>query len=445
MMNTIIRPNLFELYDRSGIIRYLKKKAAKGWLLCDIGSLYWKFRRIEPQELNFSIIYDRKRDSFDFRTDDRRQGYIDMGGEAGWNLAAASPQVMVFWTDRHDAVPMETDPVTELNTIRELMRKTFTGTAAVLAVLVFLRLLRYGPYMRVLFLDMLADSSFISGCAILLLLFIAAAAEWIMYLAWRRKALRAAETGTFVETPPTRVLTTLFAVLIAAFFICAMLPIIKLSPKNALAVLIPTIIIVAGMRAAMSLAIKILKKKDFSGTKNRLITAASGFVAGMILFSLFVHFSSRLPLPPVQEPEPDLPIEIKMAGIPGVFADGAETSQSASSTVILEYHIVRQGPWDENGSDPWMNYRITKVKTALFRKAIMNKVLKQFGGTEGVAENSSFWDADEARQIQYVYGNTHSYMLTYGNYILDIDFNWEPTPEQKAYIGQIMRGIASGQ
>ena len=62
-----------------------------------------------------------------------------------------------------------------------------------------------------------------------------------------------------------------------------------------------------------------------------------------------------------------------------------------------------------------------------------------------MTENASLWGADRALQATVYSGTRSNFMLIYGNYILDIDFSWEPTAEQKAHIGQIMRGIVSGQ
>ena len=446
MIKTIRRPNLFSLYDRSGIVRYLKKMAARGWLLCDMHPFIWKFRRTEPRALEFSVIYDRKGDDYDFRASDRQKGMVEMGEEAGWNLAAATSTMQVFWTDDPDTVPMQTDPVSELDSISAIMRRTIRYEIIILAILVGMRLLQAGTYMRVILIDMLTDSSFVSGYAALLLLIVAAAAEWIMYFAWRRKAARAAQTGGFVDTPPTRVITIFLIVLVAAFLISQIAPFLKDYPKVTLAILIPTVVTLGAMSAAMALAVRILKNKGFSPTKNRLITAGAGFVVGVVLIYVFVSISGTLALP--TEPEDysvDLPVEVSIDGIPGAPAGSYKTTQKHKATFIAESHIVEQDATDGSGSAPYMHYRITDVKTGLFRNSIMKKAMEQFSSGRSMTENASLWGADRALQATVYSGTRSNFMLIYGNYILDIDFSWEPTAEQKAYIGQIMKGIVSGQ
>ena len=445
MLKTIRRPNLFSLYDRSGIVRYLKKMAARGWMLCDMRPFVWKFRRTEPRALEFSVIYDRKGDEYDFRASDRRKGMIEMGEEAGWTLAAATSTMQIFWTDEPDAIPMQTDPVSELDSISALMRKTIRNEIIILAILIGLQILRNSTYLRVILIDMLTDSAFVSGYAALLLLIVTAAAEWIMYFAWRRKAECAARTGGFVDTPPTRVITIILIVLVASFLISQIAPFLKDYPKVTLAILIPTVITLGAMSAAMALAVRILKNRDFSPAKNRLITAGAGFVAGVILIYVFVSISGSLALP--TEPEDyslDLPVEISMDGIPGAPAGSCKTTQKHKATFIADSHIVEQDAADGSGT-PYMHYRITDVKTGLFRDSIIKKAMEQFSSGRSVTENASFWGADRALQATVYNGTRTNYMLVYGNYILDIDFSWEPTAEQKAYIGQIMQGIVSGQ
>ena len=446
MIETIRRLNLFSLYDRSGIVRYLKKMAARGWLVCDIHTLLWKFRRIDPQELEFSVSYDHKGEDYDFRTSDRQQGLIEMGEEAGWNLAASTSKMQVFWTDRPDAIPMQTEPVSELNNIRPIMRKTMRIEFAVIAGLILFRLLNDGPYLRVLLTEVLADSMFIYGYISLLLLIIAAVIEWGMYLVWRRKAEHAAQTGDFVDTPHTRIVSIVMIVLLAWFIFSSLGRLLIKNPRTTLAVVIAWVITLAAIKAAIALAIRILKTKSFSASKNRLITAGAGFVAGMIVIYIFVSVSGTLALPIKDDIIPeDLPVEIQLTDIPSVPSAEYETEHVSRSTFIISRHYVKQGSEDGSNTLPWMKYSISKVKTGLFRQTIIKKALKQFSSGSSAAENASFWGADEALQATNYYGKANSYLLVYDSYILEIDFSWEPTVEQKAHIGQIMKSIAFKQ
>ena len=52
-------------WDREGIESFLEKKAAGGWMLESINDIIWQFRKEEPQNLHFSVVYFPKASSYD--------------------------------------------------------------------------------------------------------------------------------------------------------------------------------------------------------------------------------------------------------------------------------------------------------------------------------------------------------------------------------------------
>ena len=49
---------LYSLYDPDGIRCRLEAMARKGWLLDGIFLSVWRYRRIEPRALPFTVVYD---------------------------------------------------------------------------------------------------------------------------------------------------------------------------------------------------------------------------------------------------------------------------------------------------------------------------------------------------------------------------------------------------
>ena len=60
-MDTKFRLETFAFYDHNGIAVHLEKMAAKGWMIEDMGSNLWEYRRIEPKRLRFAVTYIPKR------------------------------------------------------------------------------------------------------------------------------------------------------------------------------------------------------------------------------------------------------------------------------------------------------------------------------------------------------------------------------------------------
>ena len=56
---------LFDFYDKTSIENYLEKQAAKGWLIEKMSQVIWRFKRIKPMRVHFSVTYFPKASVFD--------------------------------------------------------------------------------------------------------------------------------------------------------------------------------------------------------------------------------------------------------------------------------------------------------------------------------------------------------------------------------------------
>ena len=119
---------LYSFYDREGIAAHLEEMAAKGWLLEKLGAWCWRYRRIEPQRLHFSVTFFRKATPFSPTPSEDQQLFWDFCSEAGWMLAAESAQAQVFYNENDAAVPIETDPAVELENIHRATGKNLLGS-----------------------------------------------------------------------------------------------------------------------------------------------------------------------------------------------------------------------------------------------------------------------------------------------------------------------------
>ena len=50
----------FSFYDRTGIEAHLKKMAEKGWMISEMTTLGWIYKRVEPESLTFAVSYQRR-------------------------------------------------------------------------------------------------------------------------------------------------------------------------------------------------------------------------------------------------------------------------------------------------------------------------------------------------------------------------------------------------
>ena len=114
----------FTFYDRTGIERKLETQAAKGWLLEKCSAAGWIYRRIEPSKIHFSVVYFPAADIFDPHPSDKQQRFQEFCEHTGWELIASNAQMQIFCNRRENPIPIETDPVIEVENIHKSVKKT---------------------------------------------------------------------------------------------------------------------------------------------------------------------------------------------------------------------------------------------------------------------------------------------------------------------------------
>ena len=89
--------SLFTYYDKNGIERYLERKAVEGWMLEKMSAFGWRFRRIAPQKIHFSVNYFPKASAFDAEPGEQQLMFQDFCAHTGWKLADSAAQIQVFY------------------------------------------------------------------------------------------------------------------------------------------------------------------------------------------------------------------------------------------------------------------------------------------------------------------------------------------------------------
>lgn len=117
MLNKKVRLELHDFINRDGICRHLEKMAQKGWLVEKIGGLMWTYRRISPQKLKFALYYSPTADSENAEAMEKQNAFYEMCRHDGWEFACADWGMQVFYNQRPDPVPLETEPALEVDRI----------------------------------------------------------------------------------------------------------------------------------------------------------------------------------------------------------------------------------------------------------------------------------------------------------------------------------------
>ena len=119
------RMEFISFYDHTGLEKHFAKMARKGWLIEGISNLYWTYRKIEPQDLHFCVTYYPKASDFDPEPTEGQQRLLDFCAHTGWKLCCTWFQMQVFCNERENPLPLDTDPITEVDTLHRACKKNF--------------------------------------------------------------------------------------------------------------------------------------------------------------------------------------------------------------------------------------------------------------------------------------------------------------------------------
>lgn len=451
MKETKRRYEMFSIFHRARLEQRLAKMAEKGWLLDEIGQVFWTYRRIEPKKLTFSVCYFPEASSFDPEPSEEQQTFYDFCGQTGWSLAAASAQLQVFYNERPDPVPIETDPVTEVDSIHRMAKKSFLPHRfAVMA-----GLLMYGFLLTDLWntdpVRVLTNGSLLWTCIALLGLLVVCTLDVGRYFLWHARAKRAAEWGELLPGPGHAQMNRIAHLWIVASLVASLLSVPRLTAA------------IIGVRAVLGCAIAFL---IYGGTqllkrqKKPVSTGQRFYLAGCVILSIVV-MTAALWLEQegrsrnwfgdgcatyeedghtYVDHQDDLPLTLEDLMSPGY--DRYIRELQVDESVFAAIYVIRQGQRygeEYDGSVPELSYRIIRVKVSALYGLCRESLLRRW---DYVSVDPAPWGAAEAYRWSPTKGGRSVFLLCYQDRIVEItfDFQWDITPEQMAIVGEKLGG-----
>ena len=219
MKNVKRRLEILSFYDSTGITAHLERMARKGWALESIRKSLWRYRRIEPKELHYAVVYLPSSSEFDPGPTEDNQALQEFCARAGWVQVASAAQMHIFCSEAEDPVPIETEPMVQLENIHRAMKKNFLPSQIAMLVLGVIQLLLSVWQYSISPLDFLAGSSNFVSILCWLLIALMSVYDIAQYSLWRWRALAAAEDGRFLPTRGTQWIQYLCLILLAATFL----------------------------------------------------------------------------------------------------------------------------------------------------------------------------------------------------------------------------------
>lgn len=454
----------FSFYDRSGLEKRLTRMAEKGWLLEKIGSFLWTYRRIEPKRLSFCVSWFPKASAFDPGPSEEQKTFYDFCEHTGWALACSFGQMQIFYNEAEDPIPIETDPVMEVDAIHRAVKRTTLPSQLVLLVLALINgfLFVYRLLDDPIGTLASAQNLFTGFCWAVLILLIAV--DCGGYFLWRRKARKAAEQGVFLETKGHRTFQKICLAALSLGMIYYLVSILTSEDEIIMVTALLTFgVYLPGVYLLTHGVMAFLKKKTAPAKVNRTVTLVVSFAAAFVLIGGItwgvLAGSSRGWFAGKDEtyeyegviftaPHDELPLTVE--DLLDADYNGYIKEWSKSQSFLLAQYDARQVPRFDAASRremPRLEYTITQVKLPALYGLCKNALLTDWeddwrpDGHKNYATliDPAPWGAEEVYQLaNQEYGPENVFLLCYRDRLVEINFSedWDVTPEQMSRVSE---------
>ncbi len=242
---------LFALYDKDAVEEKMTKMAANGWLVESPGNFLWKYRKIEPQKLQFCVTYFPDASEFDPAPTEGQQLMEEFAAKDGWKIAARFGQMQIFYSEEASPTPIETDAVVQVQNIHRAMKKNMIPTHIFMLILSILQFFFSGWQYATDPIDFLSTPYMLYMVPMWFFIALSAMSELILYYRWYIKARKTAqESGLFLTLHKNHIFSWILLVLslIMILFIATESSLGSMSTLFYLAVVIIVTLFICGIK-----------------------------------------------------------------------------------------------------------------------------------------------------------------------------------------------------
>lgn len=465
MKDTRRRMEVYPFYHHTGIEAHLEKMAEKGWMLERISNRGWHYRRIEPKKLHFCISYYPKASEFDPEPSEEQKTFLEFCAHTGWTLVCTTAQMQIFCNERENPVPIETDPVLEVENIHASMKKSFLKAQFFLMALGLVMSFFFVGELFVNVIDVLARPTKLFTGVCWLLVILLSVTDVTAYFRWHKKAVVAAEQGIFLDTPSTLAVQWIALAVLGG---CGIFLLANLAGSGDTMMLF----IFGGMGVYMFLLFlfadwikRFGKKLKWSRGANMVASVLLTMVASIVMMNVVVFATLKLKEAGVFDPEQETyrhggmtwtvhndEIPLRIGDLMGEEHEGYSTEKNGEGSLFLSEYTMRQDArFDaEDYEDMYtLQYTVVDVKMPFLYDLCRKERMDDLDETDNsripeghknvlVEADPAPWGAVEAYNItnQSHMMETSHFLLCYANRLIEIRFTWDVTDAQKAVVGE---------
>ena len=418
----------FTFYDRVGIQEYLEQQAAQGWLLEQAGNYGWKFRRIEPQKLHFAVTYFPKADFYDPAPSEEEKTFRDFCAHSGWTLAASNAQLQIFYTAEEKPVPIETDPVLEVENIHKSVKKSMLpGYWIMIANAILQGVVQTYAFCNHGIRWMSENLNLFFGVFWMVLLVICAG-RIVMYHRWHKKAMEAAEDGIFLKPKSFAKVET--GIMLALLVLMVGLVFTQKDQDKVMGIGFGMVTMFL-MIILMDRFRQNLKRKGYDAKTNKIATV----VTCLLLAVGITMIGTPLIMSWVEDDAETPEVPLSMTQLLGKD-DYTTLTLYDQESVLMSFLDVCQVP-EGVVRIPRLEYELVEVKAGFLYDWCLKQMLEDPWRGEYRPVDPVPWRAAQAYQLWDEGEAENWYLLCYDKYILEIIPSWDMTADQMAMIGDM--------
>lgn len=443
----------FAFCDQAAIEKKLTQMASQGWMIHKAGDLFWTYEKAEPKQLRFAVTYFPDASEFDPSPSEKQLDKEDLCAQDGWRLVLRWDAMQIFCNENLDAVPIETDPVPQVANIHRVMRKRLLTGRIPLFLTIALSLFTQLADLRRDPLDYLSSGFSISMLLMWLMLLAQVVYQMISYFHWHHRAKKAAEDGVFLPMSINWWMAWGWLALMTVFLLYTFAG-SKIPRLVALCYGGMMVVIIFLARGIL----KWMKEQGVSRQLNQGVTMLSIFLAVVLGTSVLIRegIHGWLPVEDTSRAvgtyehygtirkiyDDPLPLEIEeLADVDTQWSKEADPQETflLSKTEYHQYVIPVRGVYKPEQRE--LSYTVIDVKQGFLQNFFRNAALnaRQDETNDDVVfidhyepVDATVWNADAAYQLHWSDSVLDTYLVFWGNRIVEIQFYWEPTPEQIA-------------
>lgn len=446
MKNTKKQWAWFAFYDKTAIEEKLEQMAEQGWMIENTGNFFWTYRRMEPKKLHFSVTYFPNASEFDPEPTDGQRRLEAFCARTGWILVVRWGQMQIFYNEQENPVPIETDPVTQVETVHRAMKKNMLPTHLMLLFLCLFQMIFTGRQFLRSPVDFLAASSNFYMMIVWVSLLLSALSELFGYFRWYHRAKKEAEKGLFYEWK-TRHIFSWLLIGESVLLLC-----LAASNKVFLMGMLSGLVMLLIVNVIFRILHKQMKKHGFSRETNRALSTILSVMAAVFcvfcLGAVVIGSGIAKGSKPVgtyrdngwtRDVYAD-PMPLYVQDLVETDCKDWSTHAQREDTFLLARTEYRQWPMSTDKTVPDLDYTVVNVKADFLYEYCKNAFIserEQYLDGHYATIDPTPWGAKEAYQYFFDSGYGGWYILCYEDKIIDIRFDDSaPTPEQMKIVGE---------